>query len=273
MGLTPVAPSTTGGARLHCATLSTAPKPGGEAGPVPLLSFRGSDLRVGSLGRRVGRRAQRHRHPLCTTADGPLLTHAERRRWRRWCTALLTAVVAAVAVGCSASVSDASSAAFSFVSPGGQTELTYSGSDRQPISAISGPDLINQNATVSLADYTEKIVVLNFWGSWCAPCRAEAQGLANAATTFADRGVQFIGIDIKDTREGGADFHTFKKVPYPSIFDPSMRTLLSLRGYPATAIPSTIVLDRAHRVSHIYLLPVTQAQLADVITPLLNEKA
>jgi thiol-disulfide isomerase/thioredoxin len=185
---------------------------------------------------------------------------------------ILAVLVAAVAASCSTGGGVASSAGFSFVSPGGQTELSYDGADRQPISAISGPDLINSNATVSLADYPGKVVVLNFWGSWCAPCRAEAQGLANASTTFASRGVQFVGVDIKDTREGGADFHTFKKVPYPSIFDPSMRTLLSLRGYPATAIPSTIVLDRSHRVSHIYLLPVTETQLAAAITPLLNEK-
>lgn len=201
-----------------------------------------------------------------------MLTNPGKRCSSRWRALVLGMVVAVLAAGCSTGGSAASNAAFSFVSPGGQTELTYNGADRQPISAISGPDLINQDATVSLADYPGKIVVLNFWGSWCAPCRAEAQGLANSSTAFASRGVQFVGVDIKDTREGGADFHTLKKVPYPSIFDPSMRTLISLRGYPATAIPSTIVLDRSHRVSHIWLLPVTREQLAAVITPLLNEK-
>lgn len=182
----------------------------------------------------------------------------------------MAALVSVVLAGCTAA-GGAPGSSFSFVSPGGQTELTYSGSDRQAIGQLSGPDLINQNATVSLADYSGKVVVLNFWGSWCAPCRAEADGLNQAALSLSP-GAQFVGVDVKDTREGGADFHTSKKVSYPSVFDPSMRTLLSLRGYPASAIPSTIVLDRAHRVSHVWLLPVTRDQLVAVITPLLAEK-
>jgi peroxiredoxin len=63
-----------------------------------------------------------------------------------------------------------------------------------------------------------------------------------------------------------------KRVSYPSIFDTSMRTLLSIRGYPATAIPSTIVLDRQHRVAHIWLDAVTTQQLVDAITPIAAEK-
>lgn len=203
--------------------------------------------------------------------SAPLLTFSGKRGRRRW-RAVAVVLVGALAVSCSTGNGGALGAGFSFVSPGGQTELTYNGADRQPISAVSGPDLINSNATVSLVDYPGKIIVLNFWGSWCAPCRAEAQGLATASRTFAGQGVQFIGIDIRDTREGGADFHTSKKVPYPSIFDPSMRTLLSLRGYPASAIPSTIVLDRSHRVSHVWLRSVTAEQLGTVLTPLVSEK-
>ncbi|GGM18598.1 TlpA family protein disulfide reductase [Nakamurella endophytica] len=168
-------------------------------------------------------------------------------------------------------MNNAQSQSFSFVSPGGRTDLSYRVADRQPIGALSGPGLLEPESTIAVADYPGKVIVLNFWGSWCAPCRAEADGLNRASAQLASKGVQFIGVDVKDTREGGSDFHKSKQVPYPSIFDPSMRTLLSLQGYPASAIPSTIVLDRNHRVAHIWLLPVTAEKLVSVIEPILAE--
>lgn len=209
--------------------------------------------------------------PAAASLWGARSRNGHRRRSCRFLVLIGVALVSVVLAGCSVAGGDPGSS-FSFVSPGGQTELSYTGSARQAIGELSGPDLTQQDATVSLTNYPGKVVVLNFWGSWCAPCRAEADGLNQAALMLSPSGVQFLGVDVKDTREGGADFHRSKNVPYPSIFDPSMRTLLSLRGYPASAIPSTIVLDRSHKVSHIWLLPVTKDDLVAVITPLLNEK-
>ena len=161
---------------------------------------------------------------------------------------------------------------FTFVSPGGQTELTYPVAERGTIGDLFRPDLTS-DGTIHLSDYAGKVMVINVWGSWCGPCRAEADSLSLAATLTADKGVQFLGIDVRDTREAGADFQASKKVPYPSISDPSMRTLLSISGYPTSSIPSTIVLDREHRVAHIFMRVIETGELVQTATDLAQETA
>ncbi len=191
------------------------------------------------------------------------------RTLRRWAALLL--VLTAAATGCSTG-DDAAvyGGSFTFVSPGGKTELSYPVAERKPVGDLSGPNL-DGGGTVSVADYPDKVVVLNFWGSWCAPCRAEAGDLNSAATGLTGKGVQFVGVNVRDSQSAGADFQASKGIGYPSIFDPTMRTLLSLRGYPASAIPSTIVLDRDHRVAHIWLESVTADELEAAIAPIAAE--
>jgi peroxiredoxin len=154
---------------------------------------------------------------------------------------------------------------FVFVSPGGKAEFSYPASERQTIGDFTGPSVTDANTTIKLSNYPDTVMVLNFWGSWCAPCRAEAQDLNVAAELSVDREVQFLGINVQDTRQSAADFMTGKQVSFPSIFDPTMRTILSMQGYPTTGIPSTIVLDRDHRVAHIFIGRVDAQQLDQVV--------
>ncbi len=78
-------------------------------------------------------------------------------------------------------------------------------------------------------------VLVNFWGSWCAPCRDEAPHLASAHGSYGDR-VQFLGVDILDAREGARAFMQEFGWTYPSVFDPpaSIRDGLGLLGQPVT---------------------------------------
>jgi len=169
---------------------------------------------------------------------------------------LLACTLGACSTGNDAAVYGGS---FSFVSPGGQTEFSYPVDERGTVADLSGQNLVG-DGTLALSDYAGKVVVLNFWGSWCSPCRAEAPELEQAAAALAPLGVQFLGVNVRDTKDAGADFLTSKQVSYPSIYDPSMRTLLAIRGFPTSAIPSTIVIDRQGRVAHILLDPVTDPE-------------
>ena len=159
------------------------------------------------------------------------------------------------------------SGSFDFVSPGGKTVLFYDPpTDRGSIGAMSGPDLMN-DATVSVADFAGDIVVINVWGSWCAPCRTETPELETVHAEFQRRGVQFLGINVRDNRESERDFVTDRNVTYPSIFDPEMRSLIAFgRRYPTSVVPTTVVLDRQHRVAAVYLTAV----LAEDLRPLLQ---
>ncbi len=94
------------------------------------------------------------------------------------------------------------------------------------------------------------VVVLNFWGSWCTPCRAEAPALGQLARHFSGAGVRFVGVDIRDDPASAEAFnHTFR-ISYPSLNDPSDAIALDFSGtVPPAGIPTTLVIDRSGRIA------------------------
>jgi peroxiredoxin len=115
------------------------------------------------------------------------------------------------------------------------------------------------------------IAVLNFWGSWCAPCRVETPEFQEVYTEVADAGVQFLGLNVKDQEQFAQAFVTSKAITFPSLFDPKGEVALAFRDYPANAIPSTIVLDRDSRVAAVYTGEVRQDDLRAVLAQLTGE--
>lgn len=189
--------------------------------------------------------------------------------------AACAAVTMAVAVftGC-ATGSDAvaQGGTFEFVAPGGKTDIFYDPpEDRGRPGPISGPDLMDTDKTISLKDFTGQVVVINVWGQWCAPCRTEITQLQQVYDATRDFGVAFLGIDVRDNNiDAPRDFIVDRGVTFPSIYDPAMRTMIAFGGrYPTTVIPSTIVLDREHRVAAVFLREL----LAEDLQPLVERLA
>ena len=164
---------------------------------------------------------------------------------------------------------------FEFVSPGGKTDISYDPPEsRSRPGKISGPELTDPAKTVGVDDLAGKVVVVNVWGQWCGPCRSEISELQKVYDATRADGVEFLGIDVRDdNRDAAVDFVTDRKVTFPSIYDPAMRTMIAFGGrYPTTVIPSTIVLDRQHRVAAVFLRELLAEDLTPVAQRLAAEK-
>ncbi|MDQ3905888.1 MAG: TlpA family protein disulfide reductase [Actinomycetota bacterium] len=162
---------------------------------------------------------------------------------------------------------------FEFVSPGGKTDIFYDPpATRGSVGELAGDSLTQPGTTVSLGNYPNQVVVLNIWGSWCGPCRAEAAELVRVANATAGQRVQLLGIDVRDSRQAGADFARDFGLTYPSIFDPPARTLFALAGLPRSVVPLTIVLDRHHRVAAVFLHAMTAQDLQPVVQRVAAER-
>lgn len=189
--------------------------------------------------------------------------------------ALVVALLAVCAwvTGCSAGKDAvAQGGTFEFVSPGGKTDIFYDPpAARGAIGHLAGPDLMAPGRVASVDDFPSQVVVLDVWGQWCGPCRSEVPALAQVFARSRERGVAFLGIDVRDPQADKArDFVTDNHIDYPSVYDPEMRSLLALGGkFPTSVVPTTLVLDRHHRVAAVFL----RTLLADDLQPVVDRVA
>ncbi len=151
---------------------------------------------------------------------------------------------------------------------GGDGTLTVLPADQRPTAPVIEGTTLDGTAWTS-ADTAGKVVVYNVWGSWCAPCRAEAPALVSASKRAGDTAV-FVGLNTRDLDEAApkAFVRTFD-VPYVNLYDPDGALLLTFSGQlPASAIPSTLLVDPSGRVAVRVIGEVTETTLVDLIDDL-----
>ncbi|NEB74719.1 TlpA family protein disulfide reductase [Streptomyces sp. SID14478] len=145
--------------------------------------------------------------------------------------------------------------------------------ERHDAPDLTGKDL--EGKPIDLADYKGKVVVLNVWGSWCSPCRAEAPNLVKVAHENKSKNVQFIGINTRDTNTSPAkEFERGFGVEYPSFYDPTGKLLLKFKKGTLNpqAIPSTIVIDRDGKIAARALKALSTNSLREMLDPVVAEK-
>lgn len=143
--------------------------------------------------------------------------------------------------------------------------------DRRPVPTLTGTTLDGEPLDVSA--FTGQVVVLNFWASWCPPCRAEAATLNEVATRTKDQGVQFVGINVKDELEPAQAFERKQQVTYPSLFDQPGRLLLRFRRAIPQTPPTTLIIDRQGRIAAFFAGAVRLSDLLGPVEQIAAERA
>jgi thiol-disulfide isomerase/thioredoxin len=201
-------------------------------------------------------------------------TRARRHRPAPLIASLVAVAAAASALaGCSSGDGTGTSSGDTKFVEGTGKITTVKPGERQKAPAIEGKGVDGEK--LDLSDYKGEIVVLNVWGSWCAPCRAEAPNLAKVAKDTEDEDVQFVGINTRDLDRANAKaFERNYGVEYPSFFDPSGKLILRFPkgSLSPQAIPSTLILDRQGRIAVRALKELGEKELRSALDPLTAEK-
>jgi thiol-disulfide isomerase/thioredoxin len=185
----------------------------------------------------------------------------------------LCALAAALLSGCTgkSATTDGTSGPLLRTLPGGDGNHLLRVEDRIPAPTIRGETLDGES--LDLSSLRGKVVVLNFWASWCAPCRAESPNLVKVATDSASKGVAFVGVNFKDDRDAARRFDEVHSVPYPSLFDQPGVVLTKLRKLVPQEPPSTLLIDRSGRIAGIFRGGVTENELSGPVQALAGEPA
>ena len=133
------------------------------------------------------------------------------------------------------------------------------------------PDLelpkLDGGGTGSLADYRGKVVVLNFWASWCEPCKAESPLLERWHRRMVAKGGTVLGVDMLDITEDAQDFIDEYDLSYPMLKDKDGH---GIETFGVVQYPETFVIDRAGRITAVRRGPVDEQFMRTEVVPLLE---
>ena len=193
---------------------------------------------------------------MTCTSGQPLSRLTSRRRWLA---TLATTTSLLLVGGCGSTQANDEG----FVA--GDGSLTILPIDRRPTApVIEGVTLDDQPWTS--AKISDKVIVYNVWGSWCAPCVSEAPALVRASRRL-DNQAAFVGLNTRDfDKAAPRAFVRAYEIPYVNLFDPQGALILRFSGeLPPNAIPSTIVIDRQGRLAARIIGETTEATLVGLV--------
>jgi cytochrome c biogenesis protein CcmG/thiol:disulfide interchange protein DsbE len=153
-------------------------------------------------------------------------------------------------------------------SPDHSIEAALAAGERPPAPALELEVLGGDGDTRTLADYRGKVVVLNYWASWCEPCRDEAPALQAFHEEAESRGGTVLGVDVKDVTSDAQEFIDEFGLGYPMLRDPDGH---SQGEYGIAAYPETVVIDADGRIAALQRGPVDKEWLEEHASPLLRK--
>ncbi|EGX61097.1 MULTISPECIES: TlpA disulfide reductase family protein [Streptomyces] len=211
-----------------------------------------------------------HSVPAVPPADRGVSRTRGRLQVRRRAAGLVAAALLLTA--CGTGTTSGSSDTKNADATGTRQALTqYPPGKRTAAPMLSGKTITS--GRLDLADLRGKVIVLNVWGSWCAPCRAEAPDLKKASEETYDLGVRFVGINTRDNDAAAKAFERNYGITYPSFRDPDGKLLLGFDGrIPLSAVPSSVIIDRDGRIAARIIGPTTYTTLSELVKGIAAEK-
>ena len=150
--------------------------------------------------------------------------------------------------------------------PGG----LISESNRKPAQKLDGT-LISSGDKINLTVAKGQVTLLNFWASWCGPCKVETPQLDSLYRQMKSKGVRFIGVDDRDEKSAAKSFISSNDITYPIVFDQRGQIQLALGNIPGS-LPFTVLIDKQGRVAAVYVAKLAPKDLQGPLTTLLAER-
>jgi thiol-disulfide isomerase/thioredoxin len=155
---------------------------------------------------------------------------------------------------------------------GSHSAVLYAAGHRPVAPEFTGTTLTG--ARLNFSSYRGQVVVLNFWGSWCVPCREEASTLASVAALYRSSGVSFLGVDVRDTTASAEAFARSFGITYPSVTDSSSAITLGFTSVvPIAATPTTLVIDRTGHIAGAVFGSTTYPVLTTILEKVTGKTA
>ena len=143
--------------------------------------------------------------------------------------------------------------------------------DRGEPLALTGTTL--DGDSFDIADLRGRVVVINAWASWCAPCRSEMPAFVDTHASADPEDVAVIGLNVSDQPDAAQDFITELGMSFPTVVDREGSILATIPGVPPKSLPSTVILDREGRIASRIIGPTDPIGLARELDRVLGSEA